>query len=300
MFAVLDINRSKICYHTHPCVWTSEYYKYCLHLLILSLQLIDQPINIILGTIDYNFRNTNRTLRLDIQSEHTLVKRGGRDVGEIVWGDVDLLDEEGKYLIRIPNYEYFSKLDATIEYSLPNMVNMSTNDKYSGYLETATYVAPVIYFSPDFQNRQGTATITMFSNNPCERRLEFSTRARDIVNIQGVFSKEDLRQVYHTSRVMVNVHQTDHHHTFEELRVLPALCNGVVIVSEDVPLKDKIPYADSIVWCSYEDLVETVEDVQHNYKLYFEKIFTSNLEEHIRQLHKDNIEGLTDLIRQIA
>jgi hypothetical protein len=199
-------------------------------------------MSVVLGPMDYQF--PDGTFRIDIQSEHTLVKLGGRSVDEIVWGDTDLLGEDGKYLIRIPNFEYYSKLDATIEYSLPNIANIGTNDRYTDYLNTAAYVAPVIYDSPAFQASERESTITMFSNNPCERRSKFSASAEGIVNVQGVFSKDELKRVYDGSKIMVNVHQTDHHHTFEELRVLPALCNGVVIISEDVPLKDKIPYAD--------------------------------------------------------
>ncbi len=300
MFTSVDINGSRLHYQVRPNMWTSEYYKYCVRILSLVLRTAETPVNIVLGPMDHQF--PANTLRLDIQSEHTLVKLGGRSVDEIVWGDVDLLEQEGKYLIRIPNYKYYAGLDATIEYSLPNIANMGTDDRYLDYLDTATYVAPVIYDSPDFTTGERAATITMFSGSPCERRDAFSQQsgALDVVNIRGVFSKEDLRRVYQQTKIMVNVHQTDHHHTFEELRVLPALCNGVVIVSEDVPLKHKIPYAGSIVWCSYGDLVQTVEEVQHNYKLYFKRIFTSYLEEHLRQLHKRNIESFADLIRQIA
>ncbi len=299
---ILEVGESRICYETNPSIWTSEYYRYCVRLLVSALSLVDKPVNIILGTTHHDFCNANKTLRLDMQTEHTLVKPGGRDSEGALLGDVDLLDEDGTYLIRIPNYEYYAGLDATIEYSLPNIANMGSNDKYLDYLETAAYVSPMIYDSPDFTTGERTATITMFSGNPCHRRHVFAQQSGPLglTNIQGVFSKKDLRRVYQQTKIMVNVHQTDHHHTFEELRVLPALCNGVVIVSENVPLKHKIPYASSIVWCSYGDLARTVASVQHNYKLYFKQIFTSYLKEHLRQLHKHNIEGFADLIRQIA
>ncbi len=296
MFKSVDINGSRLYYQVSPNMWTSAYYKYCVRLLSLVLRTAETPVSIVLGPMDHQF--PANTLRLDIQSEHTLVKQGGRSVDEVVWGDVD--HEDGKYLIRIPNYAYYSGLDATIEYSLPNITNMGTNDRFLDYLKTAAYVAPLIYDTSDFQEKPGPVTVTMFSSNPCERREEFTAKAKIHNNIQGVFSKEDLRHLYRSTGIMANVHQTDHHHTFEELRVLPALCNGVIIVSEDVPLKDEIPYANSIIWSSYEDLAATIEDVQRNYKLYFKRIFTDSLEKQLRQLHDGNIKGLTDLIRQIA
>jgi hypothetical protein len=116
-----------------PGAYTGQYYNYCVSLLIQSLHLIDQPINIVFGSPYFEFNNNNRTIRIDIQPEHTLVKLGGRSVDEIIYGDVDLLNEEGKYLVRVPNYDYYSSLDIAIEYSCPNIKNMSTNEKFSDY-----------------------------------------------------------------------------------------------------------------------------------------------------------------------
>jgi hypothetical protein len=103
--------------------------------------------------------------------------------------------------------------------------------------------------------------------------------------------------VYKNSKVLVNVHQTDHHHTFEELRVLPALLNGVIVVSEDVPLKEKIPYSDYIVWASYDNIAQTVKDVSNNYEYYFNKIFTnSKLMECIKKMQDLNMKCFDKLL----
>jgi hypothetical protein len=285
-------------------MWTSEYYKYCLRLLIDTLEKTEKSVNVILGAIDCSFDNDNKVLRLDIQSEHTLVKLGGRSVGEIIYGDIDLMDEDGKYLIRIPNYEYYKGLDATIEYSLPNIANIQSGGKYTEYLETATYIAPVIYNQPSFEARDRTMTITMFSDNPCDRRDLFVERSGrmqlGVCNIQRIFSKNDLKRVYHESKIMVNVHQTDHHHTLEELRVLPALCNGVIIVSEDVPLKDKIPYAGSIVWSSYDNLTKTIKEVQDNYEDFYYSLFTEALKAQLIELRQNSFQNFRNLIDKIG
>lgn len=254
---------------------------------------LQKPINIIFGPIDYRFNNNNRTLRIDIQSEHTLVKLGGRSVDEIIYGNIDLLDlSGGKYLIRVPNYDYYSKLDATIEYSLPNIDNLKTNSRFTDYLERAIYIAPVMganFYSDRWtdSNRIGTITI----GNVSERRELFAAQTK-IPNVQGVLSIEDLKRLYERTQIMVNVHQTDHHHTFEELRVLPALANGVIVISEEVPLINSIPYAESIIWSTFEDLPNTIKEVQDNYKFYRDKIFDSELEYKINDLHKYNIRRL--------
>lgn len=72
----------------------------------------------------------------------------------------------------------------------------------------------------------------------------------------------------------IQINQTDFHHTLEELRVLPALMTGILIVSEDVPYKDVIPYNKHIVWSSYDDLPRTINDVLNNYEVYRDKYLT--------------------------
>lgn len=285
-FSILSVNLSEICYQTSPSIWTSEYYRYCTMLMISVLRQIPKPINIIFGDIPYEFNNGNKTIKIDIQSEHTLVKLGGRSVDEIIYGDIDLLDGSGKYLIRIPNYDYYSKLDATIEYSLPNIANLKTNDKFADYLTRAIYTAPLIYNSIDFKLGDRKDTVSL--SNDSERRSALFQNLK-VTHIQNVISKEALKYFYDRTKIIVNVHQTDHHHTFEELRVLPALCNGVIIVSEDVPLKETIPYADSIIWSSYGDMAKTVLDVQQNYERYHHQIFTPQLEAKLAELHNNNV-----------
>ena len=91
------------------------------------------------------------------------------------------------------------------------------------------------------------------------------------------------------NKILINVHQTDHHHTFEELRVLPALLNGVIIISEDVPLKDKIPYNEFIIWSDYDKIVDKVKEVYENYEFYYNKIFVnSNLSEILMSMTENN------------
>lgn len=278
----------------------NEYYQYCVRLITKWLH--DNPnekLNITLGNYQCDFNNGNKEIKLDIQYEHTLVKDGGRSVDNIVFGRVD--HEDGKYLIRIANYDYLNALDGIIEYSIPNILNVSTGD-FSRYLSKVGYIAPTIYEKLDFDKSQKTNTITMFSENASNRRSKFvnDSRAKGLnqLNVTGVFSKESLKKVYQKTKIMVNLHQTDHHHTFEELRVLPALCNGVIIVSEDVPLKEQIPYGDFIVWSSYKDLIETTLEVQNNYEHFYREIFNDRLSEVLLTLKESNQESIGNVIRR--
>ena len=49
---------------------------------------------------------------------------------------------------------------------------------------------------------------------------------------------------------------------------------GILIVSEDVPYKEVIPYNKHIVWSSYDDLPRTINDVLDNYEVYRDKYLT--------------------------
>jgi hypothetical protein len=83
---------------------------------------------------------------------------------------------------------------------------------------------------------------------------------------------------------LINIHRSDDENTFEELRVLPALMNKVLVISEISPLTELIPYNPLIIWATYENIVEKTKEVLENYEEYFNKIFT-----------RENINVLNDL-----
>ena len=82
-----------------------------------------------------------------------------------------------------------------------------------------------------------------------------------------------MKEVYDASAILLNIHQTPHHHTLEEMRILPALMRGVVVISEIVPLAETVPYSSFIVWSSINDLPATITDVLTNYETYFDRFF---------------------------
>ena len=88
-------------------------------------------------------------------------------------------------------------------------------------------------------------------------------------NFMGI---EDLLPIYLDSKILINVHQTNNHLTIEEQRILPALMCGMVVISEDGPFRETIPYQEYIIWCSYEELEDKAQEVLDNYDYYFNKI----------------------------
>jgi hypothetical protein len=305
--AIEYVNGSAIAYDTDHMVYVRHYYLYCLELLKQALGKSPVAVNLMLGDCKPRFANSNKTYRVALQYEHTLVKQGGRNADGAIIGNVMAADGT-PYLVRIENYGFFSWQDFVIEYSMPNLVNIERYGKLQSYLEKCACISPVLYaydqqaITRAARSRQ---VVTTFNNEnePRRKRLLDDMRARGLncVNERGRFSSEEISELYTDTRVLVNIHQTPHHHTFEELRVLPALLCGCVVVSEDVPLKEAIPYSEFIIWADYDSIAEKVKEVSDNYAQYFDQIFSGNaLAETIRKMEHDNVRNAERIVRNIG
>jgi hypothetical protein len=292
MIVVDEIKNNLIAFNNDQSIHTREYYNYCLSLIKKWLGRYEGPVNVIFGNYDVSFSNYNRTIKIDIQFEHTLVKDGGRSVNEKIYGNIK--NENGFYLVRIDNFNYYNTLDYIIEYSLPNIENIKSCGMYDDFLSKTLYVAPTLY-EPNFKGNK-TDIITLFDSTGNTRRKNILNQLKELEidnkEINNCFSHECLLEIYKKTKIMVNVHQTDHHHTFEELRVLPALLNGVIVVSENVPLKEKIPYNEFIIWCDYNEISNKTLEVKNNYGEYYNKLFTnSKLETILNSIRTKNLES---------
>ena len=111
-----------------------------------------------------------------------------------------------------------------------------------------------------------------------------------------MFGKETMKTIMDKFKILVNIHQTDFYHTLEELRILPSLMTGILIVSEDVPYKGNIPFSKHIIWSSYDDLPKTINDVLLNYVVYREKYLTG-IDETITNMKTDSSKTLTSIFK---
>lgn len=277
--------------------YVNSYIHYIIELLKLIIIENNLHINIIIGNIFYNFNNDNKLIRININWEHTLVKKNGRGVmSNCLEGNV-LTNTGDPYLVRIEKYEELNEADIIIDYSIPNIYNIYASNRYNNFYKKMLYISPVLfdYDSQNYQYKQrqiNVLTTFINTNEPRRRVLLDNIKIANIdhKNINNCFSNEDLKNLYLNTKILINIHQTEHHHTFEELRVLPALLSGVIVISESSPLNNLIPYNDFIIWSSYDNIIETVKKVIKNYDDYYNKIFKST---HLLSiLHKNNIEKL--------
>ena len=218
-----------------------------------------------------------------VQVEHTLVKPGGRDSGGFEAGALLISGASSStpYLARLSKYESMKKFDFIIEYSRMNLVNIQGAAKFSDLQDKLLYLSPALYklnSASSDARRRNFITITNFGNSEEPRRKNFLEVMRSkeipVQNIHTWYS--DVEELYARTRILVNIRQTDHHDTLEELRVLPALRSGVIVISELAPYKELTRYSEFIIWGTLDELPEIIRNVQDNYEATWNSIFGTN------------------------
>ena len=231
-----------------------------------------------------------------IQVEHTLVKPGGRDSEGFETGALLIPDTNtpSHYLVRLNDYERLKKFDFVVEYSRINLANIQGVKKFSDLQNRLLCISPALYklnCNPIDAIRRNFLTITNFGNPEEPRRKVFlETMRSKKIPIQNIRSwYEDAEELYKRTRILVNIRQTDHHDTFEELRVLPALRSGVIVISELAPYKELTRYSEFIIWGSLEELPEIIRRVQNNYEATWNSIFgTSKFARRMNRIERCN------------
>lgn len=285
------IRGSDILYPTQCEEYVAEYRSY----IISLLREVIPPSSIV--TLEAPQINLLRKpIRIGINYEHTLVRDGGRDSSDSSFGIISVLGNRNqKYLVRVVNRPYLEQCDIVIDYSIPNIFNVQSSRQFPKLTESHLYIAPCLY---PIEWNPGNRTIdilTTFLNPDIPRRKIF---LETCTNISNCFGGKELCDLYKRTKILINVHQTDDHHTAEELRILPALQNGVIVVSEESPLSDMIPYGHLVIWAPYGSLLETARNVLATYEQTFTTLFTPKNKAILTNLHSSNLNRLSDHLRR--
>lgn len=217
-------------------------------------------------------------LRVFFQDEHNLVLPGGRSVDPTApLGAVpSLFDPSQRYHVRIAHRAEYSRSDVIVEYNRPNLENIVRSGALPEDVLDRIVYAPSLPFEYAVSRARSLPVITNIYNETEPRRADLLNRLQAVTpefrNVQGVRDLAGLEALYSAAKILVNAHQTWHHHAIEEFRVLPALSRGCVVISEDVPLRETIPYHEHIIWCRYEQLADVTAEVHTHYEDHFERI----------------------------
>jgi hypothetical protein len=294
------INGSAIYYESRVAYFLVDYYSFIL--AHLSRLLRDEPTerSFMVGNVDKP-AGTRHPTRIAVQIEHTLVLPGGRDshgasLGNIVWQDK-------RYLVRLDE-QLWQCSDYVTEYSIPNILNIASLEKYRAtYLHKILFVPPMIfpYARQDLGVPREHEVLTTFvdCNQPrrkalIERLTGSGIRCVNVTNVYG----DTLRNLLLRTRILLNIHQTDHHHSLEELRILPALLCRTVVIAEDSPLKERVPYHNYVIWTSYADILETVRDTSRNYDEIYARFFGEGSE--LPEILEGLRTGISDEFRKLV
>ncbi len=296
------INSSYIYYDENYISYVKQYYLYCISIFIKILEKKNYNYNFIFGNYDYKFPNKNPFFKIGFQIEHTLILQGGRDVSNAHLGKIK--SGNSYYLAYVQGYNELKKMDFIIEYSKPNYINILKSGFYDNYIKKNTIISPALYKNLHINNNRSKNVVTTFinTNEPRRKKIlnELVEKKVSFSNETNQFNSEEVLNLYTNTKILINVHQTNHHHTLEELRILPALQCGCVIISENVPLKDEVPYSNFILWADYEEIVDKTIDVVNNYETIFKNlILDKNLNSILDEIQDENEEKIKNLLTKI-
>jgi len=274
--------------------YVSDYVNYVCELL---QSVVGNDRLVIVGPIEGEI--PSKALLVGINFEHTLVSPGGRHSDGAPLGIVRVIDSpETKYTVRIANRYYLSECDLVIDYSIPNCFHVRSSRKFPEIAKRQVYIAPCLY--PIVWNRTGRTIdiLTTFLDTSQPRRKALLESAGSLcTNVSSCFEGSELCRLYQSAKILINIHQTPHHHTLEELRVLPAIQNGVIVLAEKSPLFDLVPYHDCIVWVTYETALDVAKTILAEYDDTWSRLFTPKMRGILESLHESNCEALRQKIR---
>lgn len=228
-----------------------------------------------------NIKNTNKTIIFVINVEHTLISKGANAYDNCYYTKIWNKKDNDYYKIIIDDMNKLQKSDIIINYSVVNQTNVKISKYYKDLYKKMVLIHPLLYPYNNEKTNRNIHCLTTFLHPYCtEKRKDFLKRIKDEninhVNINNCTCAEDFIKLYKNTKILVNIHQIYEHHTVEELRILPALMCGVIVICEEGPLREYIPYQDSIIWSTNENMMKTIRDVEEKYDELHRKIFSGN------------------------
>ncbi len=294
-FACVRAHNTLFIYRINQEIVIFDYYQYLLKLLKAAVKQ-DQFLIVQLDTLRFKwFSALAPILSIGFQIEHTLIKKGTRGSEQAIAEGLPFHDSHSRYLVRIQNFQELMQCDRIIDYSQINLkqIKFASPPLAEDYLKKNYCISPSLFAIDQvsiFNLQQRTGTITTFGNPSESRRAKFLnellTRGIPVENITGNYL--DIESCYRSTRILINIRQTEGHDTLEELRILPALRCGVIVINELAPYQQYCRYSEFILSAPIEHLPNLIQDVQNHYVKYHAQIFTSAFFTRMARLERVN------------
>ena len=290
------INNSYIYYENSFGDCVKDYNMYIID--ILSEYLNNNPlleINMVINSKKImTFDNNNKIIHVYFNIEQTIIDDSMITLTKEP--DSKILFNNKQYTVYVDMIKQFEDYDIIFDYSKPNIKNIEISGLYPEILPKYNYVSACVYKNVIMTPISKTVnTLTLFRNISSLRREK---KLKEINNLLVNHRNEDncfgdeLKTLLENTKILINIHRSDYENTFEEIRVLPALQQKVLVVSEISPLTELVPFNPLIIWATYDNIIEKTKEVLENYEEYFNKIFTNeniNLLNNLNDLNKINI-----------
>ena len=120
--------------------------------------------------------------------------------------------------------------------------------------------------------------------------------------MRNILNFTNYRLAFSEAAILINASQKSYLKTPEELRMLPALLQGVVVITESNPNLKELPYRDFLIECSVESFSSTVLGVVRSYEETWSAVFEQVLgrdvlfREKVVQLSENNRSAIESLL----
>lgn len=302
------VNDSYIYYDNSMWIAIKDYIMYIIELLEEYLK--NNPslcVNIFVNLdapIETN--NDNKTIKIGINYAQTIMSDEVANLATEPQSKIEFNNK--KYTVNMELFDSLNPMDIVFDYSKPNIKNLEVSGLYSDYLKKVRYISPSVYkFINNSANKndKNVDTLTLFADEITSPRrqniLDDLNKNFQHTHRFNCFN-EELKELMQNTKILINVHQSDYENTFEEIRVLPALLNKVLVISEPSPLNELLPYNRLIIWANYDNIIEKTKEVIENYDTYFNDIFCQENVTLLNSLHGTNqmnlFQSMTSFINQ--
>jgi len=195
----------------------------------------------------------------------------------------------------------FKASSSIIEYSRSNIAHIEESSFSELYRAKVVYIAPLLGLASggvEISPRETPTVHTMFGSPDLGRRKELVEELRRKgLKIENLREYRDLSQAFSRVGILLNIRQFSHFHTLEELRVLPAILNGVIVVTEPSERLEQVPYRNFLISAPVEEWPKLIPRLQNSYWAVWDKMFSGNrLDQLARQLRLDNSKGFKRIL----
>ena len=259
------------------------------------------PLDVVFSESLSESSDVSRTLA--VNAEHTVVAEGSSE--SIDAPHYHAQYNSRKYHVRLLSAKRIARrATALLDYSAANVAHVAESGLYPEVSLRHRYVASAIFGNAPLTLHTGTRkhdSLSTFVTAENPRRGPFLAKMPTThINETGVWGREALRALYMETKVLTNVHQTNFHRTPEELRILPALLCGVIVVSEPVPLEHTVCYRNAVIFEELEDIPRRVREVLENYDEWHARLFNKENVKILTRLHDQNRETIHELLGHLV